>query len=85
MDQLMNELQTRLATCFTRVFPGLPENKIRSATPQTLAEWDSVASISLVNVIEEEFNTEIDFELLAELDSFDAIANYLTKRIPITD
>ena len=85
MGELMNELQTRLITCFTRVFPDLPEDKIRSATPQTLAEWDSVAAISLVNVIEEEFNTEIDFEHLAELDSFDAIANYLTERIPITD
>jgi acyl carrier protein len=85
MDQVMNELQTRLITCFTRVFPGLPEDKLRSATPQSLAEWDSVAAISLVNVIEEEFNTEIDFEHLAELDSFDAIANYLTERIPNTD
>jgi acyl carrier protein len=81
----MTELQTRLTTCFTRVFPGLPEDKIRGATPQTLAEWDSVAAISLVNVIEEEFNTEIDFEQLAELDSFDAIASYLTQRIPTTD
>jgi acyl carrier protein len=78
----MNELQARLSECFSRVFPALPEDQIRAASPRTVAEWDSIAAISLVNVIEEEFNTPIDFEDMAELDSFDAIANYLQQRIP---
>jgi acyl carrier protein len=78
----MNQLHTRLSECFSRVFPALAADQIHSATPRSVAEWDSIAAISLVNVIEEEFNTQIDFEDMAELDSFEAIASYLTRRVP---
>lgn len=81
----MNDIRARLSGCFSTVFPELPADKIQTATPRTVAEWDSIAAISLVNVIEEEFNTPIDFEDMAELDSFDAIAGYLEKRIPAGD
>lgn len=73
----MSDLQTRLTSCFIRVFPNLPAERIPTASPQTVAEWDSIAAISLVNVIEEEFETQIDFEYLSDLDSFDKIATYL--------
>lgn len=75
----MNEIQNRLRECFSRVFPALTEDQIRTATPRTISEWDSIASISLVNVVEEEFNIQIDFEHVAELDSFDAIAAFLQE------
>ena len=73
----MNDLRRRLTACFATVFPHLSENQILQASPRTVAEWDSVSAISLVNVIEEEFEIQIDFEYLADLDSFDAIAGYL--------
>jgi acyl carrier protein len=79
----MNDISTRLTQCFQHVFPGLSEEQIRSATPQTVAEWDSIAAISLVNVIEEEFNVTIEFEDVVNLDSFDAIAQYLKERMPV--
>jgi len=78
----MNPIQLRLSECFSRVFPALPAEQIPAANPRTVAGWDSLAAISLVNVIEEEFNTPIDFEDMAHLDSFDAIANYLQERVP---
>jgi len=81
----MNPIHARLIHCFSLVFPALPPEQIRAATPRNVAAWDSVAAISLVNVIEEEFNTQIDFEDMAELNSFDAIANYLTERVPAGD
>jgi len=76
----MNEVRQRLTTCFATVFPHLSEDQILHASPRTIPEWDSVSAISLVNVVEEEFETQIDFEYLAELDSFDALAKYLADR-----
>jgi acyl carrier protein len=81
----MNQLRARLSQCFSRVFPALPAEQIGAATSRTVATWDSIAAISLVNVIEEEFNTQIDFEDMAELNSFDAFADYLTERVPAGD
>ena len=74
----MPNLETRLVDCFRAIFPDLPEAHIRLASQDTVERWDSVAAITLVNVIEEEFNTQIDFERLPDLDTFTNILEYLT-------
>ncbi len=78
----MNDIQTRLAKCFATVFPTITEGDIQAASPTTLPEWDSITAIQLLVVIEEEFETQIDFEHLAELDSFGAIERFLADRAP---
>jgi acyl carrier protein len=65
--------------CFQTVFPELTESEIFDASHASVAAWDSIASITLVNVIEEEFNIEVDFEVLAELTSFDRMLDYLNQ------
>ena len=47
-----------------------------------MAAWDSVASITLLNVIEEEFGIELDLDRLAELDSFGRIYDHLNSKEP---
>ena len=74
----MQDVGARLAGCFRAVFPDLPEANILFASQDTVDEWDSVAAITLVNVIEEEFSTQIDFDRLPELDTFKKILEYLT-------
>ena len=74
----MDESKERLALCFQVVFPSLKTDvDIFAATRETVPEWDSVAAITLVNVLEEEFQIEMDFEVLGELTSFDLILDYL--------
>lgn len=73
----MTDIAPRLVKCFQLVFPQLPESEAAAASQVSLKEWDSVAAITLVNVIEEEFQVQIDFDHLAELDSFDAIERHL--------
>ncbi|HEY3416851.1 MAG TPA: acyl carrier protein [Armatimonadota bacterium] len=75
----MDPITTRLVACFQTVFPALSEGQARQASPASVAAWDSVAAITLVNVLEEEFGIEIDFELLPELTSFDRFEQYLRK------
>jgi acyl carrier protein len=73
----MDELEQRLSNCFQTVFTGIDAAAIGAATPSTVAGWDSVASIKLLNVIEEEFQIEIDLDQISELDSFPRIVEYL--------
>jgi acyl carrier protein len=77
----MNEMRNRLTKCFETVFPDLPENVIPVSSQTTVAAWDSVAAITLVNVIEDEFGFQMDFDLLPELDSFERILGYVTNRL----
>ncbi len=74
----MDKSRAKLAECFQIVFPNLPDNAaIFAATRDTVPEWDSVAAITLVNVLEEEFQIEIDLEVLGDLTSFELILDYL--------
>lgn len=74
----MPDVETRLVGCFLTVFPQLTEADVRNASQERLEEWDSVAAITLVNVIEEEFTTQIDYDNMANLDSFAKVLGYLT-------
>jgi acyl carrier protein len=74
----MPDVGTRLVGCFLMVFPELTEADIRSASQERMEQWDSVAAITLVNVIEEEFRTQIDYDHLPDLDSFAKVLEYLT-------
>lgn len=78
----MDTIATRLSSCFQTVFPNLPEAQIPVASQTSVPAWDSTAAIMLVNVIEDEFGIEVDFDRLAELDSFSRIHEYLSKAGP---
>jgi acyl carrier protein len=74
----MPDVETRLVGCFQWVFQDLSEADIRNASQEKLNQWDSVAAITLVNVIEEEFSTQIDYDFLPNLDTFAKVLEYLT-------
>lgn len=77
----MDAIATRLTNCFQTVFPALTPEQIPNASQQTVAAWDSTNAIMLVNVIEEEFAIEMDFDRLGELDSFENLHRYLTEEV----
>lgn len=73
----MDRVATRLRNCFHIVFPDLSVQRISGATRSSVAAWDSIASITLMNVIGDEFGIEVDFDRLGELDSFERICQCL--------
>jgi acyl carrier protein len=77
----MDQINTRLINCFKIVFPDLQESQIPGASQAAEPTWDSVAAITLANVIEDEFQIEMDLDLLPELDSFDRILVYLQDKV----
>ncbi len=77
----MDDTRARLIKCFETVFPDLPETEIAGATQSTVSSWDSIAAITLLNVIEEEFEITMDLELAGDLDSFQKIYDHLTTTV----
>jgi acyl carrier protein len=69
----------RLIRCFTSVFPQVPSDRIQAASVETVSEWDSLAAVTLVAVIEEEFGLAIDPLDLPELTSFAEFEAYLRE------
>ena len=76
----MTNSEQRLVKVFQTVFPDLPAEKVRSASQETVENWDSVAAITLINLVEEEFEIELDFDDVADLTSFPKILQYLNAR-----
>ena len=76
----MDDHRTRLTQCFAAVFPDLPADEIPTATPESVAGWDSVANVTLLAVVEEEFGLAIDVDDLERLTSFEALLDYLAVR-----
>ena len=72
-------MSAKLVSCFQVVFPNLPAERIPAAEQDSFEAWDSVAGITLVNVIEDEFRVTVDLERLPELTSFAAILAYLQE------
>jgi acyl carrier protein len=77
--QAMDDTRQRLVRCFATVFPELSDEAVYAASQATLPAWDSVAAITLVNVIEEEFGIQMDFEDLENLTSFERVWVYLQQ------
>jgi acyl carrier protein len=77
----MPELDDRLTRCFASVFPALSPVQIRAASVETVPEWDSLAAVTLIAVLEEEFNTSIDLMEMPELTSYQAVRDHLQRQI----
>jgi acyl carrier protein len=75
----MDEIRDRLRKCFAAVFPNIPVSEIESSSQETIEKWDSIAMVTLISVVEEEFGQPIDLEDLPNLNSFENFRRYLTK------
>lgn len=78
----MTDARTRLTQCFANVFPDLPAEQLPKATTASLPAWDSLAHVTLLSAIGEEFSLDIPPDDFVELTSYAAIADYLASRQP---
>jgi acyl carrier protein len=69
----MTELESRLRRCFETVFPAVPVEEIGTLSAETLDAWDSVATVTLISVIEEEFDISFPDEAIERALSYDAV------------
>lgn len=74
-----------LLTCFSAVFPERSRQELASASRDSIEEWDSLASVTLLSLVNEEFQTDIDLFEFQELGSFDALLRYLEEAMVVAD
>ncbi len=74
----MDEIQARLARCFSAVLPVLTPDEILRGEPGDLKEWDSITTVTLIAVVEEEFGIEIDLEEIDGIASFGRVLSLVT-------
>jgi len=77
----MDDLEQRLIRSFQVIFPELDDKQVRHATNTSVAAWDSMAMVTLINVVEEEFGIQIDMEQAPEMTSFERFLAYLRGRV----
>jgi acyl carrier protein len=78
----MSEQENRLMRCFASVFPALSPAEIRTINSESTANWDSLATVTLASVVQDEFDVEIELDVLPELNSFAAFQAYLQRIKP---
>ncbi len=73
------EIASQLEDCLAVVFPDVPTKQLRNASVSSVAQWDSLATLTLVSVIEETFQMQIPADDLEEFLSFELILDYLSR------
>ena len=63
-------IQKRLSRIFNKAFPDLDPAAAPAATMETVAGWDSVATLTLFMLCEEDFGIKIGYDRIAETKSF---------------
>jgi len=77
----MDELRLRLTDCFSAVLSDLGAQDVHTADMNSVEGWDSLATINLITVIEEEFGRQIPPEDLDQMVSFASILAYLRRDV----
>ena len=67
----------RLIACFRSVFPDFTDAEISQASMTSLAKWDSLATVMLISVIEEEYQMQVADDDLQNFISFESITEIL--------
>jgi acyl carrier protein len=78
----MADLESRLVDCFAAAFPEIDRQEIPSVSAGSIASWDSLAGITLISLIEEEFGVAISPDDVPDLISFELILDYLRRLAP---
>jgi len=77
----MPNLEERLKECFSTTFPNLNSDEIMRCSTASVANWDSLATVTLVSLIEEEFAITIAPEEYEYIVSFALVNQCLQRKI----
>ncbi len=70
----------RLMRCFASACPNATPEEIRTAKFEDFSGWDSFRGVTLLAVLDEEFGVMIDLPELLELETFNAVKQFLMQR-----
>jgi acyl carrier protein len=80
-DTATTEMRQRLAGCFTTAFPDLDPAKVEAASMENVATWDSMYTLNIVALVEEEFDIMIGIDEIGGLASFKAFEECVSRHL----
>jgi acyl carrier protein len=78
----MSSLETRVADCFCAVFPERSRDELLTASRESIPEWDSLSSITLLMLLQQEFSLDLDLTELELFNSFSDVLDFVSARVP---
>jgi acyl carrier protein len=80
-DTTIAGVRQRLAGCFTAAFPELDPAKVETATMDSVPQWDSMYTLNIVALVEEEFDIMIGIDEIGALASFKAFEDCVSRHV----
>jgi acyl carrier protein len=77
----MTTIASRVSQCFLNVFPDLAAADLPRASQAGLPQWDSVAHVTLLSAISEEFQIELDDESFESLTSYLLVVDFVESQV----
>ncbi len=77
----MDTTTARLEKCFQTIFPKLAHGDVQQASVNTVPQWDSVAHVTLLTLVGEEFGIPVDFEDFEGMSSFPDILRRVQEQL----
>jgi acyl carrier protein len=81
MSDTATTVRGRLVGCLQNAFPDLDPAKIETASMETVPAWDSMYTLNIVGLVEEEFGIMIGIDEIGALASFDALEQCVTRHV----
>lgn len=69
-----------LVEAFAAVFPKVPREELPTLTMASCADWDSLASVTLIAVVEEQFGIAIEPDDMEQLVSFELVQSLIEDK-----
>ena len=76
----MSTVTERVDRCFPNVLPNIRKEELAAAASDSTPGWDSVAHVTLLASIAEEFGVDFEVDDFEELVSHRRIVDYLEKK-----
>jgi acyl carrier protein len=77
----MTTIASRVSQCFQNVFPDIAADDLPSASQAALPQWDSVAHVTLLSAICEEFQIELDDDSFESLTSYVLVVDFVESQV----
>lgn len=80
VHEFMRDMDDCLLRCFSAIFPTLTSDEIRAANIQQLVDTDSLAGVTLLAMIDQEFGVDLSMANLLTLQTFQAVQRHLQEQ-----
>ena len=81
----MTTLKERVADCFCAIFPSHSRAEILTASRESIPEWDSLAGVTLLTLLQQEFHIDIDLTELEHFNSVQAVLDYVSANAAVPE